>query len=56
MALRYRLLVLLAAFAGLRFGELVLIRWRDVDTVNVALTVRRLQVEMQTGAADTQGT
>ncbi|KIZ13549.1 tyrosine-type recombinase/integrase [Streptomyces natalensis] len=47
---RYRLLVLLAAFTGLRFGELASLRRRDVDTDNAALMVRRSQAEMQTGA------
>ncbi|KAB2973265.1 site-specific integrase [Streptomyces sp. SS1-1] len=47
---RYRLLVLLAAFAGLRFGELASLRRRDVDADNAALMVQRSQAEMQTGA------
>ncbi|MFJ9906855.1 tyrosine-type recombinase/integrase [Streptomyces sp. NPDC101152] len=47
---RYRLLVLLAAFTGLRFGELASLRRRDIDTENGALMVRRSQAEMQTGA------
>ncbi|MFF8680228.1 tyrosine-type recombinase/integrase [Streptomyces sp. NPDC015237] len=47
---RYRLLVLLAAFAGLRFGELASLRRRDVDTDGAALMVQRPQAEMQTGA------
>ncbi|MGI5139191.1 MULTISPECIES: tyrosine-type recombinase/integrase [unclassified Streptomyces] len=50
MAPRYRLLVLLAAFTGLRFGELASLRRRDVDTENGALMVQRAQAEMQTGA------
>lgn len=50
IAPRYRLLVLLAAFTGLRFGELASLRRRDVDTENAALMVRRSQAEMQTGA------
>ncbi|UDM00497.1 tyrosine-type recombinase/integrase [Streptomyces longhuiensis] len=50
MAPRYRLLVLLAAFTGLRFGELAALRTRDIDTANGALMVRRSQAEMQTGA------
>ncbi|MFR9755522.1 tyrosine-type recombinase/integrase [Streptomyces sp. TR06-5] len=49
MAPRYRLLVLLAAFTGLRFGELASLRCRDVDTDVAAVTVRRSQAEMQTG-------
>ncbi|MET7764903.1 tyrosine-type recombinase/integrase [Streptomyces sp. NPDC005393] len=47
---RYRLLVVLAAFTGLRFGELAALRRRDVDTDNAVLMVRRSQAEMQTGA------
>ena len=47
---RYRLLVLLAAFTGLRFGELASLRRRDIDTENGAVIVRRSQAEMQTGA------
>ncbi|MEV5416136.1 tyrosine-type recombinase/integrase [Streptomyces albogriseolus] len=50
MAPRFRLLVLLAAFTGLRFGELASLRRRDVDTDSAALMVRRSQAEMQTGA------
>ncbi|MGW1067312.1 tyrosine-type recombinase/integrase [Streptomyces aureus] len=50
IAPRYRLLVLLAAFTGLRFGELASLRRRDVDTENAALMVRRSQAEMQNGA------
>lgn len=50
MGPRYRLLVLLAAFTGLRFGELASLRRRDVDTANAVLMVRRSQAEMQTGA------
>ncbi|OEJ52052.1 tyrosine-type recombinase/integrase [Streptomyces agglomeratus] len=47
---RYRLLVLLAAFTTLRFGELASLRRRDVDTVHCAVKVQRAQAEMQTGA------
>lgn len=47
---RYRLLVLLAAFAGLRFGELASLRRRDIDPGNATLMVRRSQAEMQNGA------
>ncbi|MDX3094555.1 tyrosine-type recombinase/integrase [Streptomyces sp. ME19-03-3] len=50
MSSRYRLLVLLAAFTGLRFGELASLRRRDVDTAKAVLMVRRSQAEMQTGA------
>ena len=38
---RYRLLVLLAAWCGLRFGELAELRRRDVDLTNRVLHVRR---------------
>ncbi|WP_317443865.1 phage integrase central domain-containing protein [Streptomyces collinus] len=47
---RYRLLVPLASFAGLRFGELASLRRRDVDLVSAVVTVLRSQAEMQTGA------
>ncbi|MEU8527899.1 tyrosine-type recombinase/integrase [Streptomyces sp. NPDC048629] len=50
IASRYRLLVLLAAFTGLRFGELAALRRRDIDPENAVLTVQRSQAEMQTGA------
>lgn len=50
IAPRYRPLVLLAAFTGLRFGEMASLRRRDVDTEHAALMVRRSQAEMQTGA------
>ncbi|MEU6054488.1 site-specific integrase [Streptomyces xanthochromogenes] len=50
LASRYRLLVLLAAFTGLRFGELASLRRRDIDIEHATLTVRRAQAEMQTGA------
>ncbi|GEK00371.1 site-specific integrase [Streptomyces sp. 1-11] len=50
IAPRYRLLVLLASFAGLRFGELASLRRRDVDLASAVVTVLRSQAEMQTGA------
>ncbi|MEU1478276.1 tyrosine-type recombinase/integrase [Streptomyces sp. NPDC005760] len=50
IAPRLRLLVLFAAFAGLRFGELASLRRRDVHTDNAVVMVRRSQAEMQTGA------
>ncbi|MER5181870.1 tyrosine-type recombinase/integrase [Streptomyces sp. NPDC002896] len=50
IAPRYRLLILLAAFTGLRFGELASLRRRDIDTTNAVLMVRRSQAEMQNGA------
>ncbi|MEV8425419.1 tyrosine-type recombinase/integrase [Streptomyces niveus] len=41
---------LLAAFAGLRFGELASLRRWDIDTANAMLMVRCSQAEMQSGA------
>jgi integrase len=49
IAPRYRLLVLLAAFTGLRFGELASLRCRDVDTTSCAVLVNRAQAETQDG-------
>ncbi|GAA3488956.1 tyrosine-type recombinase/integrase [Streptomyces cremeus] len=49
IAPRFRLLVLLAAFAGLRFGELAALRRRDIDPASGVLVVRRSQAELQTG-------
>ncbi|WP_435811201.1 tyrosine-type recombinase/integrase [Streptomyces ossamyceticus] len=49
MAPRYRLLVLLAAFTTLRFGELAALRRRDIDLEGLAVTVRRAQAELQSG-------
>lgn len=46
---RYRLLVLLAAFTTLRFGELASLRRRDVDAEQRVVRVRRAQSEMQNG-------
>ncbi|MGA5355426.1 tyrosine-type recombinase/integrase [Streptomyces thermodiastaticus] len=46
---RYRLLVLLAAFATLRFGELAALRRRDIDVEGRTVTVRRAQAELQDG-------
>ncbi|PJM93084.1 tyrosine-type recombinase/integrase [Streptomyces sp. CB01373] len=46
---RFRLLVLLAAFTTLRFGELAALRRRDIDLESLTVTVRRAQAEMQTG-------
>ncbi|SOD85873.1 tyrosine-type recombinase/integrase [Streptomyces sp. Ag109_G2-15] len=50
IAPRYRLLVLLAAFAGLRFGELASLRRRDVNLAGAVVVVQRSQAEMQTGS------
>ncbi|MHC5702388.1 tyrosine-type recombinase/integrase [Streptomyces tirandamycinicus] len=49
IAPRYRLLVLLAAFTTLRFGELASLRRRDVDLVGRVVLVQRAQAEMQDG-------
>lgn len=47
IAPRYRLLVLLAAFTMLRFGELAALRRRDIDLEALTVTVRRAQAELQ---------
>lgn len=49
IALRYLLLVLLAAFTTLRFGKLAALRRRDVDLEALTVTVRRAQAELQDG-------
>lgn len=49
MAPRFRLLVLLAAFTTLRFGELASLRRRDIDTAGRVVLVQRAQAEMQDG-------
>lgn len=49
IAPRYRLLVLLAAFTTLRFGELASLRRRDVDLAGRVVLVQRAQAEMQDG-------
>ncbi|WP_351233603.1 tyrosine-type recombinase/integrase [Streptomyces sp. NPDC002133] len=49
IAPRYRLLVLLAAFTTLRFGELASLRRRDVDLMGRVVLVQRAQAEMQDG-------
>jgi integrase len=46
---RYRLLVLLGAFTGLRFGELAALRRRDIDLTSRELRVRRSQAELKHG-------
>ena len=46
---RYRLLVLLATFAQLRFGELVALRRRSVDLDTMELRVRKATAEMEDG-------
>lgn len=47
---RFRALVLLAAFSGLRFGELAALTRRDIDLESGIVRVRRAQAELQTGA------
>lgn len=46
---KYQLLVLLAAWCGLRFGELAELRRSDVDVTNGAIHVRRGVVRTTTG-------
>lgn len=46
---RYRLLVLLAAFAQLRFGELVALRRDSIDLDRMELRVKRATVELEDG-------
>jgi integrase len=46
---RYRLLVLLATFAQLRFGELIALRRRTIDLTSMELRVRKATAEMEDG-------
>jgi integrase len=46
---RYRLLVLLATFAQLRFGELVALRRYSIDLATMELRVRKATAEMEDG-------
>ena len=46
---RFRMMVLLAAFASLRWGELAALRRSDLDPVAGTVSVRRQQVELDTG-------
>ncbi|MFN7149561.1 MAG: tyrosine-type recombinase/integrase [Microthrixaceae bacterium] len=46
---KYRLMVMLAAWCGLRFGELTELRRRDVDLTNAVLHVRRAVVRVEGG-------
>ncbi|MET7784454.1 hypothetical protein ABZU94_39585 [Streptomyces mirabilis] len=46
---RYRLLVLLAAFTTLRFGELAALRRKDIDLTGRLVVIRRAQAELQNG-------
>jgi integrase len=52
---RYRVLVLLAAFTSLRFGEFAALRRRDVDLVRGELWVRRSQAELKHGRTVIKG-
>ena len=45
-------LIRVAAYAGLRRGELVALRWRDVDFAGRKLIVRRVTVRRDRGAVD----
>ncbi|WP_079158462.1 tyrosine-type recombinase/integrase [Streptomyces caniscabiei] len=49
IAPRYRLLVLLAAFTTLWFGERAALRRRDIGQEAMTVTVRRAQAELQSG-------
>ncbi|MFF3247360.1 tyrosine-type recombinase/integrase [Streptomyces sp. NPDC002870] len=49
IAPRYRLLVLLAAFTTLRFGELASLRRRDINVTGRVVLVQRAQAELQDG-------
>ncbi len=46
---KYRLMVLLAAWCGLRFGELTELRRKDIDTTNGMIHVRRAVVRVDGG-------
>jgi integrase len=46
---RYRMLVLLAAFTSLRFGELAALQRRDVDLAAGEVRVRQAQAELRKG-------
>jgi integrase len=46
---RYRLPVLLATFAQLRFGELIALRRRTIDLTSMELRVRKATAEMEDG-------
>jgi integrase len=51
---RYRVLVLLAAFLGLRWGELIALRRRDVDTEAGCVWVRASVAELRNGVRVTK--
>ena len=46
---KYRLMVLLAAWCGLRFGEITELRRKDIDTTNGMIHVRRAVVRVDGG-------
>ena len=46
---RFRVLVLLAAFTSLRYGELAALRRRDIDPDRGTITVRATMIERQNG-------
>jgi integrase len=46
---RYRALVLLGAFSGLRFGELAALRWENVRLEDASVTVRESSVQLNDG-------
>ncbi|ROS39379.1 tyrosine-type recombinase/integrase [Amycolatopsis thermoflava] len=52
MPRRYRFLILLAAFSGLRWGELIALRVRDLDRVNIVARVARRTAELRSGRLD----
>ncbi|AIJ21808.1 tyrosine-type recombinase/integrase [Amycolatopsis methanolica] len=52
MPRRYRFLILLAAFSGLRWGELIALRVRDLDRVNMVARVARRTAELRSGRLD----
>lgn len=49
---RYRFLVLLAAFSGLRWGELIALRRRDINTETMVVRVSRRVDQMKDGRMD----
>ncbi|MFC7280050.1 tyrosine-type recombinase/integrase [Paractinoplanes rhizophilus] len=49
---RYRLMILLAAFAQLRFGELVALRRNSIDLGKMELRVRLATAEMEDGTQE----
>lgn len=51
----FRVLVLLGAFTCLRWGELVNLRWIDVDVTNGVVDVARTLTERGSGALDPNG-